>query len=262
MDILKKIVLHKKKEIEHKKKAFPPVLLEKSPLFYRKVLSLKQSLSVPESTGIIAEFKRASPSKGVINANAIPEDVVTGYEKAGPAGISILTEKRYFNGRNNDLITARRLTSLPILRKDFIIDEYQILEAKAIGADVILLIAAVMKTKEITKLANLAKKIGMEILFEVHDASELTSIPDSADMVGVNNRDLKTFEVNTHKAIELASLIPEHMLKVSESGISKTETIALLRNHGYKGFLMGETFMRTANPGKTCSDFIKQLSFV
>ncbi len=262
MTILEKIVRHKKKELIYTKKETPVRILKVCPYFYRKPLSLRRALSDPKNAGIIAEFKRSSPSRGPIHEYAIPGDIAIGYEKSGATGISILTDKRFFKGRKNDLIITRGETSLPVLRKDFIVDEYQIIESKAFGADVILLIAAILDKKEITKFARLAKKLELEILFEIHDASELTKIPEEADMVGVNNRDLKTFEVNIRKSMELAPLIPEHMVKVSESGISKPEIITHLKDYGYSGYLIGETFMKTADPGRTCSDFIKQLSYI
>lgn len=263
-EILKKIVSHKIKEIAARKSEVSMSALMDSADFSRQCISLKKQLLNKNNSGIIAEFKRKSPSNPKINNEADAADVVREYTKAGAAGISVLTENKFFGGNNNDLTTARTLTDLPLLRKDFIIEVYQIAEAKAIGADVILLIAAALTKKRIRELASYAKGLGLEVLLEVHNKTELeSSINEFVDMVGVNNRDLKTFTVNIEKSLELAREMPSGFLKISESGINNARTIVNLKNAGYSGFLIGEHFMKTGKPGDSCRKLIaevKQLS--
>lgn len=262
MNILDKIIDDKSKEVALKKSLIPASQLEKSVLFDRPVISLAENLKNSDS-GIIAEHKRRSPSKSVINQSLNVQDVVSGYEKAGAAGISVLTDGKYFGGSLDDLLLARASVKIPILRKEFMIDEYQVLEAKAHGADAILLIAAVLSKKELRNLANSAKDLGLDILLEVHNKEELeksAGIP--ADMIGVNNRNLKTFEVSIENSKKLAKLIPGNIVKVSESGISNTEAISELRNYGYEGFLIGENFMKTDDPGESAIHFIEKLKTV
>src|SRR5690606_32941 len=201
-----------------------------------------------------------SPSKSTINHNLNVQDVAKGYENAGVCGMSVLTDLKYFGGALDDLLLARASCNLPLLRKEFIIDEYQILEAKAHGADVILLIAAVLDREEIRKFSELAKSLDLEVLLEVHNLEELeTSIFPGIEMIGVNNRNLKTFDVNIEISKNLSENIPDDFIKVSESGISSPEVIKDLRNYGYKGFLVGENFMKTSDPGASASEFIKDL---
>lgn len=257
MNILDKIIADKKKEIDLKKQLILASHLEKFPLFNRKTNSLATSLKNSNS-GIIAEHKRRSPSKDVINQSLNVQDVARGYEEAGVCGISVLTDSKYFGGSLDDLILTRATVKIPVLRKEFIIDEYQILEAKAHGADVILLIAAVLSRKEIKSFSQLAKELEMDVLLEVHNSEELEkSLMPSIDMLGVNNRNLKTFEVSTAISKQLANLIPNQFVKVSESGISNVEAINDLKNYGYRGFLVGENFMKTGDPGRSAADFIK-----
>lgn len=257
MNILDKIVADKRKEVSLKKGLIPVAQLEKSILFQRDSKSLAHILRKSNS-GIIAEHKRRSPSKAVINQNLNVQDVVNGYEKAGVCGISILTDAKYFGGSLDDLLLARASCKLPLLRKEFMIDEYQILEAKAYGADVILLIASVLTQQEIKQLSELAKSLGMEVLLEVHNQEELQkSMMPSLDMLGVNNRNLKTFEVSLETSKQLSELIPNDFIKVSESGISSTRAISTLKSYGYQGFLIGENFMKTENPGVIAEEFIK-----
>jgi indole-3-glycerol phosphate synthase len=259
MNILNKIVADKYKEVDLKKSIVSTSQLEQSVLFNRTGKSLAESLK-KSATGIIAEHKRKSPSKEVINMNLNTEDVVIGYQTADVCGISILTDEKYFNGSLLDLNIARAAVQKPLLRKDFIIDEYQILEAKAHGADVILLIAAVLTKSEIKTLSELAKNIGLDVLLEVHNEEELQkSIMPSLDMLGVNNRNLKTFEVDLETSKSLSKLIPDDFVKVSESGISTIEAIKDLKEFGYQGFLIGENFMKTDNPGKSAAEFIQRL---
>lgn len=212
------------------------------------------------SKGIIAEFKRRSPSKGVINANASLEETTQGYVQAGASALSVLTDSEFFGGSNEDLSAARSVNACPILRKDFTIGEYQITEAKSIGADAILLIAAVLDPTTSKRLAAFAHSLGLEVLLEVHNESELlASLECGADLVGVNNRDLKTFQVSTEVSKKLAPLIPDDVVKVSESGISNPETIRDLSTYGYRGFLIGENFMKTPSPQMAAAEFIRRI---
>lgn len=259
MNILNQIVKDKRKTVDLKKSIIPASQLEQSVLFERKTLSLTQNLR-NSTSGIIAEHKRRSPSKSVINQNLNVQDVAKGYENAGVCGMSVLTDNKYFGGALDDLILARASCNLPLLRKEFIIDYYQILEAKAHGADAILLIAAILTTAEIKQFSEFAKSLGLDVLLEVHNEEELhKSIMPSIDMLGVNNRNLKTFEVSLETSKSLSSLIPDEFVKVSESGISSVEAIKTLQPLGYKGFLIGENFMKTNNPGESAKAFITQL---
>ena len=260
MNILEKIVADKYKEVALKKSLIPTSQLEKSILFGRNGYSLAEALR-NSSTGIIAEHKRRSPSKQTINQNTNVAQVAKGYQKAGVCGMSILTDIKYFGGSLEDLLLARTVVDTPLLRKEFMIDEYQVLEAKAHGADVILLIAAVLSRNEIQKLSKLAKSLGMDVLLEVHNQEELEkSIMPSLDMLGVNNRDLKTFEVSLETSKSLSKQIPNEFVKVSESGISSIEAIKELKKYGFQGFLIGENFMKTESPGKEAQTFIKKLA--
>ena len=259
MDILQRIVKDKYKEVALKKEHIPINLLEQIPFFDRKTNSLAAKLGLSQ-TGIIAEFKRRSPSKSIINENADVENVAIGYEHGGVCGMSVLTDEIYFGGTLDDLISARKSCNLPILRKEFIIDEYQILEAKAFGADVILLIAAILTRDEIKQFSETAKSLNLEVLLEVHNEAELQkSIMPSLDMLGVNNRNLKSFEVSLETSMALSNLIPNDFVKVSESGISSIEAIKQLQPYGYQGFLIGENFMKTDDPGLSAKVFINEL---
>ncbi|NQY05070.1 MAG: indole-3-glycerol phosphate synthase TrpC [Flavobacteriaceae bacterium] len=260
MTILDQIIKDKKVEVALRKSIIPIKQLEASVLFERATFSLANNLR-NSSTGIIAEHKRRSPSKSVINQKVSVPEVASGYQLAGVCGMSVLTDGKYFGGSLDDLILARATSNLPLLRKEFIIDEYQILEAKAYGADVILLIAAVLSRTEIKQLSECAKKLGLDVLLEVHNLEELQkSIMPSIDMLGVNNRNLKTFEVSTDISKELSTHIPNDFLKVSESGISSIEAILDLKNYGYKGFLIGENFMKTESPANSALSFINELT--
>ncbi len=259
MNILDKIVKDKHKEVTLKKELIPSKLLVQLPFFDRKTVSLATKLRNSQ-TGIIAEFKRRSPSKSIINENANVEDVAIGYEQAGVCGMSVLTDEIYFGGTLDDLLIARENCNLPLLRKEFVIDEYQILEAKAYGADVILLIASILSKTKIKQFSELAKSLKLDVLLEVHNEEELhKSIMPSLDMIGVNNRNLKTFEISLEISKVLSNLIPDDFVKVSESGINNTEAIKELQPFGYKGFLIGENFMKTNNPGASAKIFIDEL---
>tara|TARA_Y100001935_G_scaffold253966_1_gene261636 strand:+ start:715 stop:1527 length:813 start_codon:yes stop_codon:yes gene_type:complete len=259
MNILDKIIADKRKEVALKKSLLPASQWEQSVLFERETYSLAKALKQSDS-GIIAEHKRRSPSKGTINQHTNVAQVARGYQKAGVCGMSVLTDLKYFGGSLEDLLLARASVELPLLRKEFIIDEYQILEAKAHGADVILLIAAVLTREEIKMLSELAKSLYLEVLLEVHNEEELQkSIMPSLDMLGVNNRNLKTFEVSLQTSKSLSEMIPDAFVKVSESGISNVGAIKELREFGYQGFLIGENFMKMKNPGRSVEGFIKNL---
>ncbi|MBQ0733411.1 indole-3-glycerol phosphate synthase TrpC [Aquimarina celericrescens] len=259
MNILDKIIADKYKEVALKKSLIPIKQLENSVLFDRKTNSLAKALQ-DSDTGIIAEHKRRSPSKSVINQSVSVQNVALEYEAAGACGMSVLTDGKYFGGSLDDLLLVRASVQFPLLRKEFIIDEYQLLEAKAHGADVILLIAAVLTKDKIKTLSELAKSLSLDVLLEVHNQEELEkSIMPSLDVLGVNNRNLKTFEVSTDISKNLSTQIPNDFVKVSESGISSIEAIKDLKSYGYKGFLIGENFMKTENPGASAKEFINQL---
>jgi len=258
MNILQKIIEHKRTEVAEAKKAVSAAELEKRPLFGREVFSLQASLRDPAKTGIIAEFKRRSPSKGVINDKVSAVDVTKGYTEAGAACLSVLTDRNFFGGSPADL-EAARVNAIPILRKDFIIDEYQIVEARAMGADVILLIAACLKPAEVKRLAEFATTLGLEVLLEIHSEEELDHICDATPVVGVNNRDLKTFTVDIERSIRLSQQLPVGKLLVAESGINRVETIWHMRDSGFHGFLVGEHFMKEQNPAIAFASFVQQL---
>tara|TARA_B100000287_G_scaffold74295_1_gene66071 strand:+ start:4221 stop:4994 length:774 start_codon:yes stop_codon:yes gene_type:complete len=257
MSILKEIVINKRKEIDYFKKNNPISKIEKSEYFNREVLSLKKSLN--EKSGIISEFKRKSPSKPYINLNADVFPITRGYELSNSSGISILTDSKYFGGSNKDITSIRSQINIPILRKDFILDEYQIIESKSLGADIILLIAACLSEEEVKNLSKFAKSFNLQVILELHSEEELSYLCDSIDVVGVNNRNLKTFKTDINNSIYLASKISSNFLKISESGISNSTEIFLLKEYGYDGFLIGENFMRNDDPVSACNDFIKEL---
>ncbi|MDY2587884.1 indole-3-glycerol phosphate synthase TrpC [Winogradskyella aquimaris] len=260
MNILDQIVFDKRKEVALRKALIPVKQLESSVLFGRPLNALAGRLK-NSGSGIIAEHKRRSPSKSVINQNLNVQDVALGYENAGVCGMSVLTDSKYFGGSLDDLLVARASCNLPLLRKEFIINEYQIIEAKAYGADVILLIAAILTADQIKEFSELAKSLDLNVLLEVHNLEELQkSIMPSIDMLGVNNRNLKTFEVSLETSKTLSQHIPADFVKVSESGISTIEAIKELQPFGYKGFLIGENFMKTDNPGASATEFINTLS--
>ena len=259
MDILTQIANNKKSEVVLRKSLIPISQLESSVLFNLNTLSLTQKLQ-SSSSGIIAEHKRRSPSKAIINQNLSVSEVAKSYEDAGACGMSVLTDSKYFGGSLDDLIIARACCKLPILRKEFIIDEYQILEAKAHGTDVILLISAILSKEKIKQFSELAQSLKLEVLLEIHNEAELQkSLMPSINMIGVNNRNLKTFEVSIDTSKRLSSLIPDDFAKVSESGISSVESVIELREYGFQGFLIGEHFMKNDDPQKNTSEFIKKL---
>ncbi|MEO9020752.1 MAG: indole-3-glycerol phosphate synthase TrpC [Ginsengibacter sp.] len=261
MNILDTIIARKRTEVAEKKRNQSITELEKKPLFEREIFSFKGSLLDKSKTGIIAEFKRRSPSKGIINDKATVVEVTSGYVQYGASAISVLTDEEFFGGSLNDLLEAR-INKIPVLRKDFIIDEYQLVESKAFGADIILLIAACLLREEVKKLANFAKNLGLNVLLEIHNEEELDYLCDDIDVVGINNRDLKTFTVDINHSIELCKKIPGDKIKISESGIDEVEMIHFLRENGFSGFLMGERFMREKEPGKAFRTFVTELELL
>ena len=259
MDILETIIADKKQELLLEKQKVSIGRLERDPVFNRQTISLRDRLAGSSGGGIIAEFKRKSPSRGMINENADPVKISEGYVQAGASGLSVLTDTKYFAGSREDLVRVREANQCPILRKDFMIDEYQILEARAWGADVILLIAAVLEKDEVRDLSALAHSLGLEVLLEVHEESELDLINENIDIVGVNNRDLKRMVTDVNTSLELSEKIPADFLKISESGISDPGTILKLKEYGYRGFLIGEYFMQHRDPANACRELIEGL---
>lgn len=262
MNILEKITIGKYREVEERKNLHPTSLLEKSVYFERKINSLKSALENPKDRhGIIAEFKRKSPSKGIFNESFDPVHITKGYVAAGASALSILTDGPSFGGSKEDLMTVREaLPQVPILRKDFMVDEYQLLEAKSWGADAILLIAASTPPNLLNRLAKFAKSLGLDTLLEIHEIAELEgNLSEYIDIVGVNNRNLKDFSVDIERSVRAIEHIPSQFTRISESGISKPETIRLLKANGYKGFLMGEAFMQTPDPVGAIQKFIQSI---
>ena len=260
--ILDTIVAHKRKEVAARRELVPVKLLETSLYFNSQPLSLRQYLLRENSSGLIAEFKRKSPSKGWINQYAPVERTTLGYMQAGAAALSILTDAEFFGGKNEDLTTARRFNFCPIIRKDFVVNEYQILEAKSVGADAVLLIAAVLTPAEIDTLGRLARSLGLEVLLEVHDGDELarSANAEAVNLIGVNNRNLHDFTLSLDTSMQLAEAIPDEFVKVSESGISTAKAIGQLREVGYRGFLLGEAFMRHARPERACATLVQEIA--
>lgn len=260
MTILDKIVERKKQEVADAKSKVSLEELTQYPLFERTCYSLIESVLHPDRTGIIAEYKRASPSKGVINSHSTVEEVVLGYQNAGASAISVLTDTDFFKGTLADLTQARAVLTIPLLRKEFIVDKYQIAEAKAYGADIILLIAACLTPEEIEDFSNYAKSLGLNILLEVHNEEELVqNIFPNIDAIGVNNRNLKDFSVSLEHSYDLVNKIPNNYIKVSESGISNPETIKDLKERGFNSFLIGENFMKTDDPAQAIKEFVNQI---
>jgi len=261
MTILDKIIAHKRQEVTNRQSLVPTKQLEQSLYMEAPPLSLHRYLLRNDLSGIIAEFKRKSPSKGFMNQHAPVERTTLGYMQAGASALSVLTDAEFFGGKNEDLTIARRYNLCPILRKDFVVDEYQILEARSIGADAVLLIAAVLSAGEVLRLGRFAKSLGLEVLLEVHEAEELDRVlhPDAVTLVGVNNRNLHDFSVRLDTSGELARRIPAEFVKVTESGLTAAADIEALRAVGYRGFLIGEAFMRHSRPEKACAALVQEL---
>jgi indole-3-glycerol phosphate synthase len=258
INILEQIITYKKEEIKKNKRKVPLALLEKEPAYARDIFSMKKFLTDPERTGIVAEFKKKSPSKGIINNRSTVEEVTAAYARYGASVISVLTDEPSFGGTAGDLQNAR-FNNLPILRKDFILDPYQLVESRAMGADVILLIAACLSPAETRSLAGTARQLGLEVLLEIHNEKELGHLCDEVDVVGINNRDLKTFTVDIEHSIRLAERLPFNKLRVAESGIRDVETILRLKAAGFHGFLIGEQFMNAPDPAIAFASFVDQL---
>lgn len=260
MKILETIRRQKIKEVEERKSLYPVRLLEKSMYFETECVSLKSYISNEKHSGIIAEFKRKSPSKGNINLYADAEKITLGYMQAGASALSVLTDETFFGAKQQDLAIARKLNYCPILRKEFIIDEYQIVESKAMGADTILLIAKMLSPSVINQFTDFAHQLGMEVLLEAHTETEIIeNINTTADLVGINNRNLNTFEVDIENSIRLAGMLPKTILKIAESGIESAGVIKKLKDNGFSGFLIGEYFMRNSDPAAKCAELIKEL---
>ncbi|HVZ57286.1 MAG TPA: indole-3-glycerol phosphate synthase TrpC [Chitinophagaceae bacterium] len=258
MNILETIIAHKRQEVAQRKAHTPVSRLEHRPGFSRTPLSLRRYLLDEGRTGIIAEFKRKSPSRGIIHATADVVTVTRGYAAHGASALSVLTDETFFGGSDEDLVSAR-VNDLPLLRKDFVIDEYQVLEARSLGADAILLIAACLSPDQVKSLATLARSLGLEVLLELHAEEELGHVCEQTDIVGINNRDLKTFVVDTERSLAMARRLPADKIKVAESGIHSPDTIILFRENGFRGFLIGENFMKEADPTIAFALFVEQL---
>ncbi|PKQ61212.1 indole-3-glycerol phosphate synthase [Labilibaculum filiforme] len=258
-NILDKIVQQKLAEVALQKEQMPIFQLMEQDNFKRVCYSAKASISKEGASGVIAEFKRQSPSKGVINGDAKPEQVVKAYQDAGAAMVSVLTDEKFFGAKSTDFEVARNTLSIPLLRKEFIIDAYQIYQSKAMGADVILLIAAILSPQRCKDFAFIAKDLGMEVLLELHDESELEHVNSFVDLVGINNRNLKDFSVDTDRSIRLASQLPVNMIRVAESGLDSPEVVQKMKKNGFQAFLMGEHFMKTDSPGVACKQFILEM---
>ncbi|WP_109830853.1 indole-3-glycerol phosphate synthase TrpC [Reichenbachiella versicolor] len=259
MNVLDKIVEQKKKEVAEQKVQTTVDALKATDGFQRTGISVVERLQANNSFGIISEFKRQSPSKGIINDSADVSEVTKGYCDAGASAVSILTDEQFFGGTMEDLKRARPHLDCPVLRKDFIIDEYQVYQTKSLGADLMLLIAAILTKEEVVKYTDLAHEIGLEVLLEIHNEEEYNHCYyEKVDVLGVNNRDLKRFKTTIQNSIDLAKILPEEQLKISESGISSIEEMKLLQTHGFKGFLIGESFMRTEDPAAELEKFLSK----
>ncbi|ATN04590.1 indole-3-glycerol phosphate synthase TrpC [Chryseobacterium indologenes] len=258
MNILDKIIERKKAEVATAKSHIPVEQLKSTEFFERKTLSLKES--VKNKSGIIAEFKRQSPSKGIINNSVSPLEVTSAYETYGASGVSILTDTDFFGGSSEDVLKVRNHLHIPLLRKDFMIDEYQFYEAKSIGADVILLIASCLSPAQVQEFTDLAHELNMEVLLEIHTEEELKHFNSNIDLVGINNRNLKDFKVDLQHSVQLKNLLPKDVVSVAESGIYNLEDFMYLKEKGFEGFLMGEYFMRNPDPAKAFEDFSVQIS--
>lgn len=260
--ILDEIVANSKDEVSKQKLNIPLSELQSKLDLSIARNSLSDRLKSFGASGIVAEFKRRSPSKGVINDRVQPEIVTKGYSDAGASGLSVLTDGKYFGGSTADFTAARNANPLtPLLRKDFMVDEYQLFESRLLNTDVILLIAAVLEKEEISRFTAIAHELGMEVLLELHDESEIGKIDKQIDLIGINNRNLKDFKVDMDRSLKLLDRLPANAVKISESGLSDPVTVDFLRKRGFQGFLMGENFMKSENPATACHDFISRLKY-
>ena len=256
--ILDEIVAQKRVEILEKQKTQSIESFRDSQNFLLPIKSAKASILDDTKTGIIAEFKRKSPSKGFINKDANVKEVVSGYEKYGASVVSVLTDEQFFGGSFDDLQQAKEVLNIPVLRKDFIVDEFQVYETKAIGADLMLLIAECLTKDEVYHLAKTAKEIGLEVLLELHSEDQLEKVNEFIDLIGINNRNLKNFEVDIEKSKQILKQLPPDLIKVAESGISDPITVKELRQAGFQAFLIGENFMKAENPSLAFEQFVKE----
>ncbi len=258
-NILDRIVVDIKEKVATAKKKVPEANLRESSLFNREVISFSKAIRTPGASGVIAEFKRRSPSKGIINGEADVREVVRGYQEGGASAVSVLTNETFFGGVNEYLTAAREEITIPILRKEFVVDTYQITEAKAIGADFILLIAEILTKDEVIEFTEYAHSLGLEVLMELHDEDQLVKIIPELDAVGINNRNLKNFEVDIELSIKMAKSLPAETIKVAESGLSDPAVALHMREQGFSSFLVGEQFMKQENPAQGCADFCSVL---
>ncbi|KPK88102.1 MAG: hypothetical protein AMS27_00710 [Bacteroides sp. SM23_62_1] len=258
MNILEQIITYKNKEVKRMKDLYPVKLLEHKVYFQRNTNSLSGSLG-KNRPGIIAEFKRKSPSAGQFGNQTDLGQVIRGYVESGAAALSVLTDEKYFGGNIEDLSEAREKTDHPILRKDFIVDEYQIIEARAAGADAVLLIAEILTENQVYEFTGLARSFSLEVILEIHHSDQLNKLCDGITIVGVNNRNLVDLTVDVNRSFELASSIPGKFMKISESGISSPDTIIQLTETGYQGFLIGEYFMKHDTPQEACKKLIEEI---
>ena len=259
MTILHRINEFKKLEVARRREQTPLEQLRDSAGYQLPRRSLNQSILESEDYGIIAEFKRKSPSQDNINLGADPASVTAGYQQAGAAGISCLTDVQFFGAHPTDIDVVRRTVDLPVIRKDFVVDPYQLHEAKAMGADAVLLIAASLSAGQIDDYAAEATELGLEVLCEVHNEEEVAKLSPHVTIVGVNNRNLKDFSVSIANSLRLAEMLPPGLTKISESGIEDPQSISKLRHHGFAGFLIGTYFMRQPDPGEACAAFIRRV---
>jgi indole-3-glycerol phosphate synthase len=260
MNILDIIKAQKLQEVANLKAQFSTSFLEEQPLFNSATHSLKKAIESSVSGGIIAEFKRKSPAKGNINLDANVVEVTQGYTNATVSGLSVLTDETFFGAQKTDFEWARKKNTIPMLRKDFMVDEFQIIQSKAMGADVILLIAKMLTKKQLKSFSNLAYELGMEVFLETQNEAEILDNLDlNFDVIGINNRNLNSFEVSVENSIKLAQLLPKSSIKIAESGIQSLETVQLLKANGFDGFLIGEYFMKEQNPAEKCRNLMQQL---
>lgn len=259
-DILQEIVATKRAEVDRRKRETDLQSLYRQAETPRATRHSLQEALRSSSTGIISEFKRRSPSKGWINREADVQSVVRAYQQAGATALSVLTDTPYFGGTDDDLRAARQACSLPILRKDFTIDEFQLVESRALGADAVLLIAAALTREQCRRFAEIAHQLELEVLLEIHDQSELDYYSEYVDVLGVNNRNLGSFHTDVANSFRLIEQMPQEATPISESGISNPDTVKELRTIGFKGFLIGENFMKTEAPGDSLKSFINALN--
>ncbi len=261
-NILDRIVIDITEKVATAKRKVPESKLQDSPLFNREIISFSKAIKTKGASGVIAEFKRRSPSKGIINGEADVREVVRGYQDGGASAVSVLTNETFFGGLNEYLVSAREELTIPILRKEFVVDMYQILEAKAIGADFILLIAEILTKSQVKEFTAYAHSLGLEVLMELHDEDQLIKIIPELDAVGINNRNLKNFEVDIDLSIAMAKSLPADTIKVAESGLSDPAVAIHMRSEGFSSFLVGEQFMKQEDPALGCREFCSALTGV